>query len=68
MAALPCAEQHAFLTAHPDLYVESNGAVRLRITAGHVKIGSLGGVPLDVETQNGAFFRRDVQPHRMFWS
>jgi hypothetical protein len=41
MASLPRAEQAAFLAAHPDLYEESFGAVRLRIKGGDVKIGSL---------------------------
>jgi hypothetical protein len=31
MADLPRAEQQAFLTAHPDLYEQSHGAVRVRI-------------------------------------
>jgi len=41
MAALPPAEQDAFLAAHPDLYVRSHGAVRLRIEGGTVALGSL---------------------------
>ena len=41
MAALPKAEQDAFLEAHPDLYVRSHGAVRLSIKAGNLHIGSL---------------------------
>ncbi len=41
MAALPAAEQAAFLGAHPDLYERSHGAVRLRITNGDLAIGSL---------------------------
>jgi hypothetical protein len=41
MAALPEAEQQAFLAAHPDLYERSHGAVRLRITLGQIGIGSL---------------------------
>ena len=44
MADLPTAEQDAFLLAHPDLYERSHGAVRLRIHAGQLAIGSLGGV------------------------
>ncbi len=42
MAALPAGEQAAFLRAHPDLYTESAGAVRLRIVSGQLAIGSLG--------------------------
>jgi hypothetical protein len=42
MAALPAAEQAAFLRAHPDLYTESAGAVRLSIAGGRLAIGSLG--------------------------
>ena len=41
MAALPRAEQQAFLRAHPDLYEDSHGAVRLRIRDGELAIGSL---------------------------
>ena len=41
MAGLPEAEQAAFLAAHPDLYERSHGAVRLRIRAGRLAIGSL---------------------------
>lgn len=41
MAALPAAEQQAFLDAHPDLYQRSHGAVRLRIREGRLAIGSL---------------------------
>jgi hypothetical protein len=42
MAALPEAEQQAFLQAHPDLYERSHGAVRLRIRDGRIALGSLG--------------------------
>jgi hypothetical protein len=42
MAAAPAAEQRAFLAAHPDLYHEADGVVRVRITAGRMSIGSLG--------------------------
>jgi hypothetical protein len=42
MASLPEVEQGAFLAAHPDLYERSHGAVRLRIRAGRLAIGSLG--------------------------
>ena len=42
MAALPAGEQAAFLRAHPDLYTESGGAVRLSIVGGRLAIGSLG--------------------------
>ena len=41
MAALPRAEQRAFLDAHPDLYEESHGAVRLAIRNGRIALGSL---------------------------
>jgi L-alanine-DL-glutamate epimerase-like enolase superfamily enzyme len=44
MAQCPEAEQAGFLAAHPDLYERSHGAVRLRIRAGRLAIGSLGGV------------------------
>jgi hypothetical protein len=43
MASLPEAEQQAFLTAHPDLYERSRGAVRLKIRDGLLDIGSLAG-------------------------
>ncbi|WP_076998721.1 enolase C-terminal domain-like protein [Variovorax sp. KK3] len=41
MAALPAAEQQAFLDAHGDLYERSHGAVRLRIRDGRISLGSL---------------------------
>jgi len=41
MAGLPPAEQAAFLAAHPDLYEQSHGAVRLKIRNGRLAIGSL---------------------------
>jgi L-alanine-DL-glutamate epimerase-like enolase superfamily enzyme len=41
MADLPRAEQQAFLTAHPDLYEQSHGAVRVRIENGELSIDSL---------------------------
>jgi L-alanine-DL-glutamate epimerase-like enolase superfamily enzyme len=41
MAGLPEAEQAAFLRAHPDLYENSHGAVRLRIRDGNIGIRSL---------------------------
>jgi hypothetical protein len=41
MAALPQAEQQAFLAAHPDLYVAAGGTVRLRIERGRLTLGSL---------------------------
>ncbi|RYF68354.1 MAG: hypothetical protein EOO22_17870 [Comamonadaceae bacterium] len=41
MAALPQAEQQAFLAAHPDLYEHSHGAVRLRIAGGRIALASL---------------------------
>jgi L-alanine-DL-glutamate epimerase-like enolase superfamily enzyme len=41
MAALPQAEQRAFLQAHPDLYEHSHGATRLRIRDGRITLASL---------------------------
>lgn len=41
MADLPAAEQAAFLAAHPDLYEQRAGAVRLRIHDGMIALGSL---------------------------
>jgi hypothetical protein len=41
MAGLPESEQAMFLAAHPDLYEHSHGAVRLKIRAGQLDIGSL---------------------------
>lgn len=41
MAAAPAVEQGAFLAAHPDLYREHLGAVRLNIKGGAIAIGSL---------------------------
>lgn len=41
MAALPPAEQQAFLAAHPDLYVAAGPTVRLRIERGRLAVGSL---------------------------
>jgi len=41
MADLAGKEQAAFLSAHPDLYESSHGAVRVRITGGNLSIGSL---------------------------
>jgi hypothetical protein len=41
MAALPQAEQQAFLAAHGDLYEHSHGATRLAIRNGRIAIGSL---------------------------
>jgi acyl CoA:acetate/3-ketoacid CoA transferase alpha subunit len=43
MAGLPESEQAAFLAAYPELYERSHGAVRLRIRAGSLAIGSLRG-------------------------
>lgn len=43
MAALPQAEQAAFLAAHGDLYHRAHGAVRLKIEGGSLAIGSLDG-------------------------
>ena len=44
MAALAPAEQQAFLQAHPDLYEQSHGAVRVHIRDGRLDIDSLGGI------------------------
>jgi hypothetical protein len=41
MAGLPQPEQDAFLSAHPDLYERSHGAVRVKIADGMLQIGSL---------------------------
>jgi hypothetical protein len=41
MASLPESEQARFLTAHPDLYEYTHGAVRLKIRDGQLDIGSL---------------------------
>ncbi len=41
MKGLPESEQQAFLEAHPDLYTRSHGAVRPKIEAGRMSIGSL---------------------------
>lgn len=41
MAALPAAEQQAFLHAHPDLYEHSHGATRLAIRDGVIHLVSL---------------------------
>ncbi len=41
MAGLPQQEQDDFLAAHPDLYERSHSAVRLKIRAGNLAIGSL---------------------------
>ncbi|ROZ78764.1 mandelate racemase [Ramlibacter sp. WS9] len=41
MAAQPRHEQDAFLSAHPDVYERSHGAVRLKIREGRIALGSL---------------------------
>jgi len=41
LAGAPRAEQLAFLAAHPDLYHDDEGTVRLTIKAGQIAIGSL---------------------------
>jgi hypothetical protein len=41
MAGLPRREQDDFLAAHPDLYEQSRGAVRVKICNGRLAIGSL---------------------------
>ena len=41
LAAQPEHEQQAFLAAHPDVYERSHGAVRLKIAAGRIALGSL---------------------------
>jgi hypothetical protein len=43
MAAQGRDEQLAFLAAHPDLYEDTQGAVRLTIHAGRIALGSLAG-------------------------
>ena len=41
MAALPVEEQQDFLAAHPDVYENSRGAVRLKIRDGRIALASL---------------------------
>ncbi len=41
MAAVPAAEQAAFLNNHPDVYEYSHGAVRLKIHQGRIDLRSL---------------------------
>ena len=41
MAALPQSEQRAFLAAHPDVYEQMHGAVRLKIKQGRIALASL---------------------------
>jgi hypothetical protein len=41
LAAVPRSEQQAFLAAHPDLYEDRHGAVRLRIRDGQIALASL---------------------------
>jgi L-alanine-DL-glutamate epimerase-like enolase superfamily enzyme len=41
MGGAPESEQAAFLAAHPDLYERTHGAVRLKIRAGQLALGSL---------------------------
>lgn len=41
MAAQSRAEQQAFLAAHPDVYEDTQGAVRLSIREGRIALGSL---------------------------
>jgi len=40
LASRPEAEQASFLKAHPDLYTQSHGAVRLNIQAGQIHLAS----------------------------
>jgi hypothetical protein len=42
-AGAPAAEAEAFLAAHPDLYAERGGRVRLRIENGRLSLGSVNG-------------------------
>lgn len=42
MSGLPSGEQEAFLAAHPDLYEERHGAVRVKLRDGMLDIASLG--------------------------
>ena len=51
MAALPIAEQNAFLKAHPDLYARTAGAVRLRILEGRLALASLACVGYGAATE-----------------
>ncbi len=44
LASRPAAEQQAFLRAHPDVYMNSHGAARLRIEGGQISLGSLDAV------------------------
>ncbi len=74
MSGLPEREQAAFLAAHPDLYENSHGAVRLKIRAGKLAIGSLAApgfaagaypewdtlAPLAQPTRSAAIARRDA--------
>lgn len=41
MSSVPKLEQQAFLAAHPDLYHETDGVVRVHIKGGSISIGSL---------------------------
>jgi hypothetical protein len=41
MAALPESEQQAFLSAHPDVYERTHGAVRLQIRNGRIALSSM---------------------------
>ena len=43
MAGAPAAEQQAFLAAHPDLYRDTPGGVRLIIDRGRISLRSLDG-------------------------
>lgn len=43
-AGRPAHEAQAFLAAHPDLYHEDEGKVRLRVSDGRLRIGSLDGI------------------------
>ena len=54
LAAVPEAEQHALLRAHPDLYESSDGAVRLAIRGGQLALSSLAFAPGFATGQPGA--------------
>ena len=45
-AGTPSAEAHAFLTAHPDLYADDGGNIRLSIRAGNLSTDTLTGAGL----------------------
>ncbi len=60
MAGIDELEQHSFLMAHPDLYEQSAGAVRLRIAGGMLAIGSLACAGFGVGAEPAWFNMRRV--------